>query len=38
MTDESDATFWTAPALGLSALSRVRLDELLAELQPGSAR
>jgi signal transduction histidine kinase len=26
-------TFWTAPSLGLSALSRVRLDELLAELQ-----
>jgi signal transduction histidine kinase len=24
--------FWTAPALGLSPLSRVRLDELLAEL------
>ncbi|MBO0871291.1 MAG: GAF domain-containing protein [Micromonosporaceae bacterium] len=24
--------FWTAPALGLSALSRVRLDELLKEL------
>ncbi len=37
MTDTSEddgaAAFWTAPALGLSALSRVRLDELLAELQ-----
>jgi hypothetical protein len=25
--------FWNAPSLGLSPLSRIRLDELLAELQ-----
>ncbi|HWB35360.1 MAG TPA: ATPase, partial [Rugosimonospora sp.] len=32
MAQDEDA-FWTAPSLGLSALSRVRLDELLGELQ-----
>ena len=29
---EASEEFWTAPALGLSPLSRVRLDELLTEL------
>src|SRR5256885_13822982 len=33
MTEQSGDEFWTAPSLGLSPLSRVRLDELLAELQ-----
>src|SRR3989440_12912684 len=31
--DQRDDEFWDAPSLGLSPLSRIRLDELLSELQ-----
>ena len=33
MVERGGDEFWTAPSLGLSPLSRIRLDELLGELQ-----